>query len=187
MPMKLPLTTRAVRMTKTMEQQEQVLYDSGRFPYWLRIPGTLIGFGMLYFGFNLAVYSLFGIFLPGIKLTPVEEYSATGFAFGFLVCMAIGILWSGMWFYRAKILFNPATRELTHWSTGWRLRIPYEGASTVAINCFHTFPAKTYYRVEFIGKDDERVQVYDMHSAAKAETLAQSLAQVTGLEIRREY
>lgn len=164
-----------------MEQQEQVLYDTGRFPYWLRIPMTLVGIGILYFGFAIAAHALFGISLGlGIDFSRAQGSQVLGF----LGCMLIGILWSGMWFYQAKILFNPATRALT---LGRRNRIPYEGATAVAITCFHTFPARTLYGVEFIGKDDQRVRVYDMHSAAEAETLAQSLAQVTGLEIRREY
>lgn len=78
-----------------MHPREQVLCDSGKYPCWLRIPMTLVGIGILCFGFAIAAHALFGTSL-GLGVDSFRDQGTQ--VAGFLGCMLSGTLGTGMWF-----------------------------------------------------------------------------------------
>jgi hypothetical protein len=96
------------------DDSRTILFDSGRFPLWFRIPALLFGLGVLWLGFALAAYRLFGVSLGGsfrdVRGSPL---------LGSLACFVIAAMWTFVWFARLRILFDAQRQELVRWTQGY--------------------------------------------------------------------
>ena len=167
-----------------MRENEQILYDTGRMPYWFRLPGTIIGISILWLAASIAANSLFGITLG------IDWGNASGSSFwGFIACCVIGLLWTGSWFYQVRIIFNTETRELIYWATGSRRKIPYDNCTAISISRAWRggLGNRQVCNINLVRTDGKRESVYDMDSESDAEALAQALARGTGLNIQNEF
>ena len=52
-----------MEMPETMTTSDVVVYDSGRFPLWFRIPAVAVGLGLLWFAAAIACEGFFGVSL----------------------------------------------------------------------------------------------------------------------------
>jgi hypothetical protein len=91
-----------------------LLYDTGRFPLWLRIPLLAFGLLMLWLGIAIAGYGLFGVNL-GISM----ENAHGSFFWGSLACFLLAALFIFVWFGHLQILFDEAPQELVVRSRGY--------------------------------------------------------------------
>ena len=93
----------------------QILYDTGRFPLWFRIPALVFGVFSLLLAVEIAANGLFGINLR----FPMPNAGSGSYLLGSLACLAIAAVWIFVWFAQIRILLDATRQELIVSSRGY--------------------------------------------------------------------
>ncbi len=164
-----------------MSTSDVLLFDSGRFPLWFRVPAVAFGLLMVWFAAALAAYALFGMRL-GI---PMSDGGSP--LLGSLACLAIAAFWIFIWFAQLQILFDSTRQELIVRTRGYfrshDRRISLVGSREIHMRHVRSgFVARTWeVSIEF--SDGRREHVASIPSGI--ELLAESLEVATKLPVRR--
>ena len=115
-----------------MQTNEQLLYDTGRLPIWLRLPIALFGLFVLWLSAHIASSHPFGHDL-GLHLT---GWSGSPLM-GFIVALGLGLFFVSVWFLRNRIVFDSGRGEVVVRHSGLfgrsQRRIPLAGARAVYV------------------------------------------------------
>jgi hypothetical protein len=168
-----------------MQDTRTVLYDSGRFPLWFRIPALLFGVGVVWLAIALAAYEFFGVRL---FVTPVRDVRGLRLLGSLASLVIIGALWIFVWFAHLRLLFDAASHELVVWTRGYirshERRIPLADARR-----FHLFHSGGLagsgwiLSVEF--SDGRHQRVVSALPPGLLESFAESLAAATRIPVER--
>ena len=159
---------------------EVLLFDSGRFPWWFRIPAVGFGLLALWLALALAAHGLFGV---SLGIAPSGGRSSSLFIS--LACLVIAALWIFIWFAQLKILFDAERHELItrgYFRSGER-RMALADAKEIQIRRIRSGLASTAWRVTVEFSDGRSEQVTVLPSGI--ESVAAALAAATKLPVRR--
>jgi hypothetical protein len=157
----------------------QVLFDSGRFPLWFRIPALLFGLFALWFGASLAAYSL-----TGFQLGFPGEPGSGSPLLGSLAALLIATLWIFVWFAQFRFLFDADRQELIRRTRGF-LRWHEERVSTAGASDFQIDEVRsgmTIHKWIILIKSQNRSERF-AEIAAGVEELGRAIAAATKLPV----
>ena len=97
-----------------MPKSNALLFESGRFPLWFRVPAFVFGLLALWFALAIASHGLFGVSL-GLPMSGVRG----SHFFGSLGCFVIAAAWIFVWFAQLQILFDELRQELVVRTRGY--------------------------------------------------------------------
>ena len=168
-----------------MQTSATLLFDSGRFPIWFRVPALAFGLGALWLGVASAAYGLFRVSL-GFPFSDVRGSPLLGS----LACFAIAGAWIFVWFAQLRIRFDAARQQLIVWSRGYfrshERRISLAGCREIHMRHVHHGLGSRTWRVSVEFADGRSDHVTDIPSGI--ESLAKSLEAATKIPVKRfEY
>jgi hypothetical protein len=159
-----------------------LLFDSGRFPFWFRVPALVFGLLLAWLAAAIAAYSLFGVRL-GI---PMSDVRGSPFL-GSLACLAIAAIWIFIWFAQLQILFDSTRQELIVRTRGYfrshDRRVSLVGSREIYMRRGPRGFASRTWNVSINFSDGRSEHVTSIPSGI--ELLAESLEAATNLPIRR--
>lgn len=163
-----------------MHQSDTVIFDSGRFPLWFRLPVLTFGLFALWFAAALAAHVSFGVNL-GLPMSDVHGSPVPGS----LASFAIALLWIFVWFARLQILFDSTRHELiirTKGFVGWHARrVSLVGAREFHVRRVPNGLASRIWRVSMVLTDGRSEPLVDI--ASGVESLVESLGAGTNLPV----
>ena len=173
----------AARLHRTpMSTSDVLLFNSGRFPLWFRLPALAFGLFALWLAVGIAAHGLFGLSL-GLPLSGIRG----SLLFGSLGCLAIAAIWILIWFAQFQILFGASRHELIVRTRGYfrsdDRRISLAGSREVHIRQVRCGFASRTWKVSVEYCDGRSEQVTAIPRGIKA--LAESLEAVTKLPVKR--
>ncbi len=163
-------------------KSETLVFDSGRFPLWFRIPALVFGIFALWLGLDLAA----GLF--GLSLGYHFSKGSGSPVLASLACFAIGALWVFVWFAQLRLLFDTTRQELIVRTRGFfrshDRRIALAGCGEILIRQVRTGRAGSTWRVSAKFADGRSEYVSDI--ATGIESLAKSLETVALLPVKMQ-
>jgi len=177
-----PWVCQMLRHSRVMQSPGAILYDSGRFPLWFRIPALLFGLFALWLAMAIAAYGLSGVSL-GFSLADVHG----SLLLGSLGCFAIAAMWIFVWFAHLRLSFDATRQELIVSKRGY-LRWHEHHVALAGAREFHirhvpagfTHPT---WKVHIIFTDGRTERLIDIDFRSEAESLAESLRSATNLPV----
>jgi hypothetical protein len=159
-----------------------LLYDSGRFPLWFRVPALAFGLFALWLAVAITASGLFHIRLwPDFSTTPGSPL------LGCLAAFAIAALWIRVWFAHLQILFNESNGHLIVRTRGYFRnydhRISLSGCREIQLRQVHTGLAGRTRRISAQFGEGGAKDVTDLKSGT--ETFVALFESTTKLPVRR--
>ena len=112
---------------------DTLLYDSGRFSLWFRVPALIFGVGVLWLGAAIAADRFLGLSL-GMSFRNLHGSPLLGS----LGCLGVAAPWIYVWFVQSRVLFAATHQELVSCSRGYfrwhEQRISLTGARAIHIH-----------------------------------------------------
>jgi|GEM_PF-3801542 len=165
-----------------MDRSNAILYESGRFPLWLRVPALVFAIFMLWLGAAIASADLFGV---SLGLPKSDEHGSPWL--GALLAFAMSSIWMFVWFARIRVLFDPKSREFVLWNRGYfsieEHRVSIEGCSEIKIRHAHGGFAGRRWRVMLEYPDGRSEWLVDL--PCKVNRFAESLGKVSDLKVTK--
>lgn len=90
-----------------MDSHEHLLYDTGRIPFWLRLPCAAAGVFLLWISAHVLSSHLFG-FALGLHF----KNESGSPVIGFLATLALGLFLLSTWFLRNRIYLDASGKEI---------------------------------------------------------------------------
>ena len=129
-----------------MPKSNALLFESGRFPLWFRVPAFVFGLLALWFALAIASHGLFGVSL-GLPMSGVRG----SHFFGSLGCFVIAAAWIFVWFAQLQILFDELRQELVVRTRGYfrshERRFPLAGSREVHLRHVYSGLVSTTWRI----------------------------------------
>lgn len=165
-----------------MNATEEIVFDSGRFPYWIRIPALLIGVLCIWFAVAVVARTYWGNNF-GFPFKDVRGSSLLGVIIAGIIAFAF--FWVA--FAQLRIIVNPGQKEmkvLTRQIAFWHVRrFSLSDSKEIAVRNVHNGIASTTNRVEIVFADGRRILVTDL--AEDCKSFVTRLSNVTNLPIHQ--
>jgi hypothetical protein len=146
-----------------MRDSSAILFDSGRFSLWFRVPALVFG--------------LFALFL-GVSCLASNLLAALG-------CFAIAAMWVYVWFAQVRVLFDAERQELIEQRRGFfrihERRISLTGCRGFRVCRVSTGLAKTTWRFTFDFTDGRSDWFIDIDDSSRVDSFMNSLTAATKL------